>query len=84
MQECPFGILVWCFDGGFEGLVWYFNIVSIGSGGGGGVWLVGLVFLGGLVRWCCCLSVSSVVEERDRDKMREREINSFFFNSICL
>ena len=28
MQECPFGILVWCSDGGFEGLVWYFNSVS--------------------------------------------------------
>ena len=49
MQECPFGILVWCSNGGFEGLVWYFNIVSevmvvvvVVFG-----WLVGLGFLGG-------------------------------------
>ena len=74
-----FQSFVLCSNGRFRGLVWCFK-----SDGGGGVWLDWCVLVG----WFngASISVSLVVEERDRDEeMREKSIVFLllFFYSIC-
>ena len=67
-----FQSFVLCSNGRFRGLVWCFK-----SDGGGGVWLDWCVLAG----WFngASISVSLVVEERDRDEeMREKSIVFFF------
>ena len=77
MQECPFGISVWCSNGGFEGMVWYFNSVSE-------VMVVllllfgWLVWFGGAIVW-----VWGWLLRRETKTRWEREINTFI-NSICM
>ena len=64
-DDSIFWISIWCYNGGFGGLVWCFNGVLE-------VMVVVVLFFDvsvWLIRWCYCFSVSLDVEDRYRDEV---------------